>query len=259
MTVLLACDGLGIESEHIRLIGPTITKLSKICVANKGHLPSSVPEWPSSRASPLVQICHGTPGLLLLLACARSHPTVACGYWEPSWDQAIRLGSERIWEQGLLSKGGGLCHGIAGNAWPWLMLHDCFEYRTGLEEEFKDGFRQRTGLDVPDEGLSGDYFLSKALAFLLHAQTTAPFKEQLPEAEKRYRMPDHPYSLFEGLAGSVCAWAEACVVLAARLRKMEAEDASDGESSGDDEVFRALWQQRLGFPGLGGHGAKGLL
>jgi hypothetical protein len=125
------------------------------------------------------------------------------------------------------------------------MLHDSFEYAA-------DDFRERT--HNPERGLTGDYFLSKALAFLLHARETPPFKTQSP-----YRTPDHPYSLFEGLAGTVCAWAEACVAITIRLRKIEAEEERGVDTFKDDEEFESLLVDELGFPGLGGHGAKGLL
>src|ERR1700748_549460 len=58
-----------IESSYAD-VADSITILCNICVSNKGHLPMSIPPWPSSRSDPLLQICHGTPGLLLLLASA---------------------------------------------------------------------------------------------------------------------------------------------------------------------------------------------
>jgi hypothetical protein len=76
-----------------------------------------------------------------------------------------------------------------------------------------------------------------------------------------YRRPDHPYSLFEGLAGAVCAWADACVVIRERLegmgtsasigplrgvesmlpvplREINDDDLYASSSSSDDEVVR---------------------
>lgn len=73
-------------------------------------------------------------------------------------------------------------------------------------------------------------------------------------------MPDSPYSLFEGLAGTVCAWTEACAVIQTRLRKMELEEERAGSrtSPENDEVFEKLSLLQLGFPGLGGYGPNGL-
>lgn len=206
----------------------------------------SLPPYPSSRPSPLVQICHGTPGLLFLLAAARGKEELNA-YRQPEWNEAARLGSQRIWEEGLLSKGGGLCHGIAGNAWPWLILASY-----SLDDSLSAGPEKPESKD-PHSEVCRDDLLLRALAFLLHARETQPFAPPASETglQNRYRMPDNPYSLFEGLAGTICAWSEACVVITARLRSMEMGEAADLDS-----VLKDL----RGFPGLGGYGgAFGLL
>jgi len=198
----------------------------------------SLPAYPSSavRASPLVQMCHGAPGLLLLLGAARHHEKLN-KYRVPDLEEAVQLCSERLWEQGLLSKGGGLCHGIGGNAWPWLTLAAAeLENYPHLGE---------------DRSAPADIFLARALAFLLHARETPPFK---PGAESNYRMPDHPYSLYEGLAGTICAWSEACMLITLRIKLLESP-----ENKGDDEWVAKHLVSTQGFPGLGGHGAFGLL
>lgn len=243
---------------YLPQIARTITALSKLCISHKGHLPMAIPELPSNstRASPLIQICHGTPGLLYLLAHARNNSEFVKRYWAPECDEAIRLGSERVWEEGLLSKGGGLCHGIAGNAWPWLVLHDAFEYGTDAMSLDREAFAERTGAALGEtRGMSGDHFLSRALAFLLQATKTQPFNTDSDE----YRMPDKPYGLYEGLAGTICAWAEACVVLVARLRKMELDTQSGERSWKEDESFERHLLHELGFPTLGGTRVTGLL
>lgn len=180
-------------------------------------------------------------------------------HWTPEWEIAARLATERVWEQGLLSKGGGLCHGITGNAWPLLMLHDVFEYSPDALRRARENYhsRQRQGKkqqEIP-EMLSGDYFLTRALAMILHARETQPYNHAKSSrtASNDYRLPDHPYSLFEGLAGMLCAWGETVAVLRARLRKMELGEA------GEDEAFKKCIQQQLGFPCLGGNGAVGVL
>lgn len=57
-----------------------------------------------------------------------------------------------------------------------------------------------------------------------------------------YRTPDHPYSLFEGLSGTICAWLDACVLIRQRL------------SAPNEKVG-----QMLGIPGIGGARVHGLL
>ena len=244
----------------------TITALSKLCISHNGHLPTSIPESQAShRTSPLVQLCHGTPPLLYLLGQVQNNNNLVDSYKKPEWAEAIRLGTERIWQEGLLSKGGGLCHGIAGNAWPWLVLHDGFKYEPRP-------FQGRTW--------SGDHFLSQALAFLIEATKTPPFG-----TSEVYRMPHKPYSLFEGLAGTICAWAEACVVIVTRLRMVEVEDSREWPWDGiplwgqkdidsgyiedgfkdprdgfaEDDLFNEHLGYQLGLPTMGASWVKGVL
>jgi hypothetical protein len=253
-----------VSRNYLPWIASTTTGICRICISSNGHLPTSIPPRSSSLSSPLVQICHGSPGILLLLAYARRDAHLTFHFWQPEWDEAIRLATERVWEEGLLSKGGSLCHGIAGNAWPLLLLHDCFEYNGQQMEEAKRNFRERTHTTSSPNTLgelSGDYFLSRALAFLLHARETCPYSRASGTSSYDYRMPDSPFSLFEGLAGTVCAWAEACVAIQARLRKMELEDRYKvpDPALADDEIFEQLALQQLGFPGFGRNGPSGLL
>jgi hypothetical protein len=109
--------------------------------------------------------------------------------------------------------------------------------------------------------LTGDYFLSRAIAMLLYARETRPYNQSPETTKPDYRMPDMPYSLFEGLAGTVCAWAEACAFIQARLRKMELSELTTnaGNRLEDDELFKQLRRRELGFPTLGGFGATGFL
>ena len=83
-------------------------------------------------------------------------------------DAAIRAG-EAVWHRGLLRKGPGLCHGISGNAYSLLVLY-------GLTNDQKWWFRARQFAS----------FMGSE-SFLLQS-----------------RVPDHPYSLFEGWAAFVC-------------------------------------------------------
>ncbi|XP_065897312.1 glutathione S-transferase LANCL1-like [Dysidea avara] len=73
---------------------------------------------------------------------------------------------EVIWERGLLLKGFGICHGVSGNAYAFLKL----------------------------------YQLTKHPAYLYRA---CKFAEWCLTGPKPPRDPDSPYSMFEGLAGTV--------------------------------------------------------
>ena len=195
------------------------------------------------------------------MACARRTPLVI-EYWEPEWDEAIHLAAESVWREGLLSKGGSLCHGIAGNALPLLLMHDSFEYDVEMMQTAKRNYIKRTETIETkrlEDNLSSDYFLSRALTLLLHARETPPYSNS---PENIYRMPDRPFSLHEGLAGTVCAWADACVAIQARLRKIEMELEGDGPvveaTLQKDPTFKELMNRQLGFPTIAHHKPTGL-
>ncbi|KAJ6120014.1 hypothetical protein N7523_004294 [Penicillium sp. IBT 18751x] len=249
LPILLACKPEELE-EHLPVIGETITALSKFTISSNGHLPMTLP--PSDLRGNL-SLCS-------------YNETLTRKYWSPEWDQAIDLATDRVWEEGILSKGGSLCYGISGNGWPWLMLHDAFRYHAAAINSARcDNLHLPHDSSLPEghlgNKLTPDYFLSRALAFMLHSRETRPYNTAPANTDRDYRMPDDAYSLFEGLAGNVCAWAETCAVLQARLRSAEYCRGTDGSSSGltEDSVFQEATSRILGFPLIGGNGAHGLL
>ncbi|OJD18299.1 hypothetical protein AJ78_01675 [Emergomyces pasteurianus Ep9510] len=258
LSIILACKPDELDDgtiNHLPIIAETISELCKLTIENAGNLPSSLPIRSPLCREPYVQICHGSPGLLILLAQARNNINLMRSFWEPDWEKAIRLASEQVWERGILFKGGGLCHGVAGNAWPFLLLYDSFEYGKEHSTLAKLAFKDRAGSGAleEDEELTPDYFLSRALALLLYAQKTPPFHRRESRGDLEFRMPDTPYSLFEGLAGICTAWGEACVVIKARLRKKNLdEERSDApfEKRERDELLSVHLGHELGFPGL---------
>lgn len=188
LSVLLSCDDEEIE-QSFTSIAKSIDHLCSVCIAEGGHLPMSTPPFPSkaARSSPLLQLCHGSPGLLLLLAYARRNETFTLKHWKVDWDKALDLASLRIWEQGLLSKGLGVCHGIAGNALPWVLL------ATTKGSDDRDALSRRQG-----------HWLSLAIPFLMEAKDAQPLGH-----DERFRTPDSPFSLLEGLAGTIVVLNEA--------------------------------------------------
>lgn len=62
---------------------------------------------------PLVQDCHGAPGVVVRLASA---PRTS------GWDELLAQAGELTWRAGPLHKGPGLCHGTAGNGFAFLKL-----------------------------------------------------------------------------------------------------------------------------------------
>uniref|UniRef100_A0A915PFW6 Uncharacterized protein n=1 Tax=Setaria digitata TaxID=48799 RepID=A0A915PFW6_9BILA len=80
-------------------------------------------------------------------------------------DAALKL----IWQKGVLMKGPGICHGAAGSGYAFLLFH-----RLTGEQHYLDCARC-----IAKAFLSEDF-------------------------ERRARTPDRPYSLFEGISGTLC-------------------------------------------------------
>ncbi|KAL8454608.1 hypothetical protein Emed_000329 [Eimeria media] len=120
---------------------------------------------PSSSAgqqeSPLVYFCHGAPGAVLLFAEA----------YEVYKDEVYRQAGERAaactWRYGLLRKGPGLCHGVAGNGYALLRWFQLSRQQVWLERAVR-------------------------------------FACEVNEERQRTIKRDHPFSLFEGHAGVCC-------------------------------------------------------
>ncbi|KAL1396665.1 hypothetical protein pipiens_010368 [Culex pipiens pipiens] len=92
---------------------------------------------------------------------------------EEKYLAGCRKCADSIWRHGLLYKGPGICHGVAGNGYAFLLMYRLtgekrYLYRAGKFAEF----------------LSAECFLANA------------------------RTPDRPFSLYEGLAGTVCFLAD---------------------------------------------------
>lgn len=90
-------------------------------------------------------------------------------YGEEKYLKSCQLSADLIWKEGLLYKGPGICHGVAGNGYVFLMM-----YR--LTKDPKYLFQAGKFMEF----LSNSSFLSDAAT------------------------PDRPFSLYEGVAGTVC-------------------------------------------------------
>jgi lanthionine synthetase-like protein len=136
--VLAARDGDGLWTSHIgghaaRYLGPAHGYAGNIrALANRGATPpladlapytlreNGRANWPpddDSRPGKIrVQWCHGAPGMVATLGDLLD-------------EELAVAGGELTWRAGPLAKGYGLCHGTAGNAYAFLVLHR----RTGDE------------------------------------------------------------------------------------------------------------------------------
>ena len=101
-------------------------------------------------------------------------------------------GAQLVYRRGLLRKGVGLCHGIGGNIYALLAASDILDSGTSNPPS--------TIADLTQN--ERKYFATAA-----HMAYLAKFHND-PAVLPDMRIPDHPWSLWEGMAGMCCAWAE---------------------------------------------------
>ena len=94
----------GVESLIHQAVDYVLT-----CECGCGYYPP-VPGEVRHREDKLVQWCHGASGVVYLLA--KAYLT----WKDEKYLQAMRRSANHIWHRGLLHKGPGICHGVAGNA-----------------------------------------------------------------------------------------------------------------------------------------------
>ena len=112
--------------------------------------------------------------------------------------------AEVTWEKGLLLKGNGLCHGISGNG---LLLHTMARWHNKQPVEVE----QQLGLDQGSLAQVTSLYRVRSLMFA-RALSLQSIQQPTEEFQDRQRMkvgvPDHPWSLMEGLAGEICMLAD---------------------------------------------------
>lgn len=160
--MLLESD-LSNSEKHLPVIKQAIEYFYNL-QAEDGNFPASLDEVGDQYTHyPLVHWCHGAPGVVYMLAKA------FIKFKSEKYLDACEACAELVWRKGLLLKGPGLCHGIAGNGYVFLLL-----YRLTKKQKFL-------------------YRAIKFFDFLKH-----------PDFIKHARTPDRPFSLYEGLSGTVC-------------------------------------------------------
>uniref|UniRef100_D8QM16 Squalene cyclase N-terminal domain-containing protein n=1 Tax=Schizophyllum commune (strain H4-8 / FGSC 9210) TaxID=578458 RepID=D8QM16_SCHCM len=165
----------------------------------------------------LIQWCHGAPGILMLLCRSLRHPSASrYNHILPELTHAIDKATSLIYRHGLLRKGLGACHGVAGSVFALLTcarlyLHPPPAWTKGKTPAYASHTRAK-----------GRKALYRAV-HLAHLVLS-------PEVFAKMFVPDRPHSLYEGLAGMCCAWA---AVLAA-LRGCGAKEGCWGMPGYDD-------------------------
>ncbi|KAJ6596717.1 LanC-like protein 3 like, partial [Pseudolycoriella hygida] len=83
----------------------------------EGNFPTAADDAQENiRQPPLIQWCHGSPGIIYLLIKAYKV------FKEEKYLNAARKVADVIWRCGLLTAGPSLCHGVAGNGYAFLMM-----------------------------------------------------------------------------------------------------------------------------------------
>lgn len=152
-----------LSKDQLKLIRDAINFVESTKYASCNY-PSSI----GSETDWLVHWCHGAPGVMHMLIKAYQV------YRDKSlFESALQCG-EVIWKRGLLRKGFGLCHGIAGNAYAFLHLYQLTRdlrhlYRAGKFAQFYFENRDKIAWRADSqaslyEGYAGlAYFLSDLL------------------------------------------------------------------------------------------------
>ncbi|XP_047996476.1 lanC-like protein 3 homolog [Leguminivora glycinivorella] len=166
LQMLLSVPGfLESDAAAAKDIKGTIDYLLSI-QSKDGNWPTCMEEL-EQKEHKLVHWCHGAPGVVYLMAKAY------LVYENQQYLNACIRAGENVWAKGLLMKGPGICHGVAGNGYVFLLL-----YR--LTNDVKFLHRAKAFAEF----MNSDQFLSDA------------------------RVPDNPETLYEGTAGTVCFLAD---------------------------------------------------
>ncbi|KAK2467919.1 hypothetical protein APHAL10511_000214 [Amanita phalloides] len=190
LQMLLSCPA-EVIAPHIDDILYTVEWLISVQDEN-GNWPSSLKHYASSNE--LVQWCHGAPGILILLstllklANRSKNPFPVDDQMKDRIALSLHRGAVLVYERGFLRKGIGLCHGVAGSVFALLATADVsHEIKSRLGEEDNQPL---------------DY-----LASAVHLAMLATRVDELVD-QREMGTPDRPWSLYEGMAGMCCAWAE---------------------------------------------------
>lgn len=143
----------------------------------------------------LVQWCHGAPGIIILLSTAirrslapQDHLSIGNDLQEKVIE-SLRRGGRVVYRHGLLRKGVGICHGVAGSVYALLAVSDIVDHHSRNTAK-------------PDQTANKKYLLRAAhLAYMATSHETLTANGEMSTQ-------DHPWSLYEGMAGMCCAWAE---------------------------------------------------
>jgi lantibiotic modifying enzyme len=148
----------------------------------------------------LYRWCHGAPGAIILLSTVLIRSSSPHNLFNLNSDfkrdiiESVCRGADLIYERGLLRKGLGICHGVAGSVYALISASSVLD------------------------SASDTRYLKKAV-HLAHLATMAG--KFVKDGEMRTL--DRPWSLYEGLAGMCCAWSDVLKCLAEAPEKRQAK------------------------------------
>lgn len=190
LQMLLSCPS-NVIAPHMSKIVDTIGWLVDLQdrEGNWPHKASSRDKYDSTNE--LIQWCHGAPAVLILVSIlfrrANTSRTISRMLPDASREamrEAVIKGAHIVYTRGLLRKGTGLCHGVAGSVFALLAAAEAFATTDGVDSPLVvDQHKRAAHLAV----LAADW--------------------QRLTSEGTMSTPDRPCSLYEGLSGMCCAWA----------------------------------------------------
>ncbi|XP_014222845.1 lanC-like protein 1 [Trichogramma pretiosum] len=154
--ILLQAKDYLTENQLNNEIEPALQWLESLKYPS-GNFPSSV----GSTTDKLVHWCHGAPSMTMLFCLSYEI------FKKDQYLQTALQCGEVVWNRGLLKKGCGICHGVAGNAYTFISL----------------------------------FQLTKDPKYLYRSCQFANWCMNYNENQKKPA--DRPFSLFEGLAGTI--------------------------------------------------------
>ncbi|KAL0959135.1 hypothetical protein HGRIS_014425 [Hohenbuehelia grisea] len=176
-------------------------------------------------ANELVQWCHGASGMLFMLGTLLQRATSSPQSFPLTPPQRATIlasmlrGASLVYRHGLLRKGVGLCHGVAGSVYALLAVSSALAIlpRTGPDaadslvttrsrhhEHHAEGSTDARAVAANEPTATmPEYYLMRAV----HLARLATTHETLT-AQREMNVPDRPWSLYKGMAGMCCAWGD---------------------------------------------------
>lgn len=130
------------------------------------EMETSKHNWPAVVGDHDAHLCHFCHGAT---GAALVYSTAATIFKDPAYRQAAERAADCVWRYGILRKGAGICHGIGGSGYSLLAVYQLTQNPAWLDRAVEHAIK------AFDEKVQADS-----------------------------RVPDNPYSLFEGVAGAMC-------------------------------------------------------